>query len=313
MIARRALSEVEAGIPFPVNSFNRQLLFCTVRIETVGAKGKGSGTGFIYTASQDGNTVTPVLVTNKHVLDGFERCTIFFIQGDEGAPHLDKPAVGYSTSCNPGPWVGHPDPGIDVAVMPLGPVINDLIAASRRPFYRTIPPSACPPEDALGNLDVAEPVTFVGYPNNLYDGAHNTPIIRQGATATPIQLDWNGLPQFLIDASVFPGSSGSPVFTTLRTSYFSGDSIQLGASTPYFLGIVAAVYQRQATGETVLAASQPRVLYNDMIHLGIVYKWTSIEEAVDEMCRKYGLTRTRLNDAPESAAEISEEAHADEA
>lgn len=295
------------GNPFAVNSFSRQLLFCTVRIETVGSRGIGSGTGFIYTASQDADKITLVLVTNKHVIQGAERCTIYFIPGSEEGPALDKPAVGYTTACNPGPWVGHPDDAIDVTAMPLGPAINELITGGNRPFYRTIPPSACPPEAAVETLDAAEPVTFVGYPNNLYDTVHNTPIIRQGHTATPVQLDWNGLPQFLIDASVFPGSSGSPVFTTLRTSYFSGNAIQLGANTPYFLGIVAAVYQRQATGEIVLATHQPRVLYNDMIHLGIVYKWTTIEETVDAMCQKYCLTRTRLDEAPEQPAEITEE------
>jgi hypothetical protein len=35
---------------------------------------------------------------------------------------------------------------------------------------------------------------------------------RRGMTATPPQLDYCGRPTFLIDASVFGGSSGSPVF-----------------------------------------------------------------------------------------------------
>ncbi|MFC7261111.1 hypothetical protein [Streptomyces lutosisoli] len=165
---------------------------------------------------------------------------------------LGEHAVGYELPCAPGLWVGHPDEKIDVTVMPLEPALNQIRAAGVRLFVCSIQPSMRPSDSAIDQLDAAESVTFVGYPSNLYDRVHNTPIIRQGTTATPVQLDWNGRPQFLIDASVF-------------------------------LAVVAVLYFRRSELRTK--------------DLAIVYKWTTIEDAIDEMCRTYDLTRRRVEGA----------------
>lgn len=57
----------------PVNlSASEQLAYSTVRIETTGREGAGSGTGFFYrfVESEDGNENVPAIVTNKHVVAG---------------------------------------------------------------------------------------------------------------------------------------------------------------------------------------------------------------------------------------------------
>lgn len=63
-----------------------------------------------------------------------------------------------------------------------------------------------------------KPVTFIGYPNGLYEFTSLLPIVRQGYAATAMHIDHGGKPTFLIDAFVFPGSSGSPVFLVPRPS-----------------------------------------------------------------------------------------------
>lgn len=60
---------------------------------------------------------------------------------------------------------------------------------------------------------------MIGYPNGLWDSQNNLPIIRRGITATSVKKDYNGKKEFLIDAAVFPGSSGSPVFIFNEGSY----------------------------------------------------------------------------------------------
>ena len=51
------------------------------------------------------------------------------------------------------------------------------------------------------------------------------PILRRGTTATPIALNFEGRPEFLIDAAVYPGSSGSPVFVYLPETLRPAQSV----------------------------------------------------------------------------------------
>jgi hypothetical protein len=64
------------------------------------------------------------------------------------------------------------------------------------------------------------------------------PIIRQGITATPIWNQFNGENVFLIDAGVFPGSSGSPVFIYNHGAYPTKDGIAIG-NRLLFIGVIS--------------------------------------------------------------------------
>ena len=84
-------------------------------------------------------------------------------------------------------------------------------------FYRGMPTTLIPDDDAIENLDAIEDALFVGYPLDIYDRVNNLPIAREGMAATPLSVDYRCRPQFLVDASVVRGSSGSPVFV-----YYAG-------------------------------------------------------------------------------------------
>jgi hypothetical protein len=145
--------------------------------------------------------------------------------------------------------------------------------------------------EGAAELDSMEEIIFIGYPNALYDKVNLTPIMRVGATATPIVLDYNGLPAFLIDASVFPGSSGSPVFLRDRGIYRKRDgSIEL-ASRFSLLGIVAAVYSRERYAELQELPARMGLTVGDLLDLGIVYKASAIIECVDAALARDGMRR----------------------
>jgi hypothetical protein len=229
-----------------VDTLFKQLLFTTVHIR-LHNPAMGTGTGFLYNASRGGQQI-PVLITNKHVVDGASEGSIQLMGGSPGGqePLLGTP-LGVRYQDFEGMWVGHPSVDVDVTAMFLGPTINQLEAAGQSAFIRVIDPGVCPTSDQLRDLDAVETVTFIGYPNGLYDDANHTPITRQGTTATPIHLDWGGTPCFLIDASVFPGSSGSPVFLVQLGSWKEGDAYVLaGGVRTFFLGVVAAVMVQAA-------------------------------------------------------------------
>lgn len=87
-----------------------------------------------------------------------------------------------------------------------------------------------PTEEDLVDIDAIEDVFFIGYPIGLYDTYYYLPILRKGITASPIKHDWLNQPRFLIDANVFPGSSGSPVFLYDKGMYTTPKGYYIGKS-----------------------------------------------------------------------------------
>lgn len=270
----------------------KHMLFTTVNVK-VDKPAPSSGTGFLFNASRGGQEL-PVLVTNKHVVEAATLGGIQLIGSDDGGatPKLGHPVeVRYQGFADV--FTSHPDPNVDVVAMFFGPTLNQLTAAGRGVFIRVIDSDLCPKPAQLRDLDAVETVTFIGYPNGLYDRANYTPIVRQGITATPIELDWSGTPCFLIDASVFPGSSGSPVFLVQQGMYREGNSTVLGGGVRiFFLGVVSAVMVQADTGALVTATSgNPIVAFKQIIDLGIVYKWRAVEETIDALCCEHGVDR----------------------
>ncbi|MFF5305916.1 serine protease [Streptomyces sp. NPDC013161] len=289
-----------------VNTLTKQLLFCTTRIQTSGPRGTGSGTGFIYTL-QGNDFGLPLLVTNKHVIEGASQCHVRFSRLNASGDGPDLTSRPVDVIYQGIQWTGHPDPDIDIAVLPLAQTFMNIQERGDRIFHKSIGPDLCPNEAQLADLDAVEPITFVGYPNGLYDSVHNTPIVRQGVTATPIELDYEGKPIFLVDASVFPGSSGSPVFIVQEGSYRSKGNLVVG-SRIIFLGVIAAVMQQATIGQIVQVAA-PGVVTPQMIDLGIVFKWSTIDDVVDRICQESGIDRADLNSvSPEPRAIQNESA-----
>lgn len=81
---------------------------------------------------------------------------------------------------------------------------------------------------------------MVGYPNGLWDMKHNQPIFRSGSLASHYKFDWNGKPEFIIDAACIPGSSGSPILLVDIGQVFTKKGFNIGVSRIKFLGVLYA-------------------------------------------------------------------------
>jgi hypothetical protein len=266
-----------------VQTLTEQLLFITVRITTLTADGRaGSGTGFLLSEDNPQGGTSIFVVTNKHVVEGAAAVTLHFLAASGQSPELGKERTLLAA---PGQFIGHPDPDIDIAVIGVGGALQELANAGTPAFFRSVATSMCATSDVLQEFEPIEPVTFIGYPNGLYDSASFLPIVRQGYAATAMDVDYEGKPTFLIDASVFPGSSGSPVFLVPRPSApdkFGNITIGGPSRPPVLLGIVAAVHQRQVPVLQTDAGIGVPFVY-DLIDLGIVYKAREIQALASQL------------------------------
>lgn len=285
-----------------------QLFYVTVRLEALMPDGGVTvGTGFIYNVPTGEDLSVMFIATNKHVVAGAEAVTVNFIQQNtEGGPALGSSYKVTVAPFSADSYYGHPDPDVDVAVMLLGPLVNAANEAGVQLYYKNIGSNAVPTLAQLDELDAVEDVRFVGYPDGIYDTQNYLPVIRRGTTASYLQHDYEGKPTFLIDASVFPGSSGSPVFIADSGSYATKNGLMVG-SRILLLGIVAAVRQTVRTGQLVIApTSTVTPVVSEMLDLGIVYKSRTIDECVDAVLAMHGLVRLDDSAAAEpTAAEAS--------
>lgn len=267
-----------------------QLLFSTVRIEADKAAGTEAGTGFIFSYEHDSKQYL-FLVTNKHLVNGASIGRFFFTLSDGQNPKIGE-RFDIQVEDFQNAWVGHPDSSIDIAAMPMVPVLEHIQQQGKHAFFKSIPHTLVPNDEQLADLDALEEIVFVGYPSGIFDTKNLMPILRRGTTATPPQLDYEGRRVFLVDASVFPGSSGSPVLICNQGSYSTKHGIVIGTRV-LFLGVISQVVFREEEGKIVIVAAPssltPIVRTRQMIDLGIVYKSPTVIETVQEVLRQRGI------------------------
>lgn len=202
-----------------LSKFENQMFFSTVRITIPSADGKSSsiGTGFLFNVPlrQEG-LMGHFLVSNKHVYGDPNQTIILNLHklkhGIDG-PDLGQviPVVIQNFTEH---YYGHPDEDIDLACIN----VSAYVGPEHGVYSKHLHNEFTKPFDLTKLFPGAE-VSFIGYPDNRFDTVHNLPILRKGYLATLPTVDFNGLKQLLIDAQVFPGSSGSPVFVVVDGRY----------------------------------------------------------------------------------------------
>jgi S1-C subfamily serine protease len=250
-----------------LTDLSTQLLFTTVPIWVRKASGMTTGTSFIYNVPVSGDPARsiPLLVTNYHVVDQAIGGVIELVERSGDQPVLQKRV---RASLDAATLLSRVDPELDIALIPLGPLLNQLDATQRPVFFRSIGPDIVPDSEIVSELSAMEEVVFVGYPSGLRDEHNSTPLIRRGITASPVWNDFGNKPVFIIDAGVYPGSSGSPVFILNQGSYASKSGIVVGTRF-LFLGVLSDTLVRPEPGG------------NTYIGLGRVVKSSAVKIAID--------------------------------
>jgi hypothetical protein len=149
-------------------------------------------------------------------------------------------------------WLAHPDPAIDLAMIAIKPAIDAALNAGETFMMVACEPNLIPSDAMLQDLTPLEDVLIIGYPDGISDNVNNVPVFRRGITATPVYLDFQGNPLFLLDAAIFPGSSGSPVFLFNQGTWAGRDGHVKIGSRLALLGVVFAVAQHKSDGQIII-------------------------------------------------------------
>lgn len=241
------------------------------------------GTGFIYgvDANDSGSDVYPFLVTNRHILENDGTIVVKMNRTD------DLPANEYAFDIERVQHniTTHPDSDVDVAVMPV-PVdvwIVDQSAANivqeRQSLSRA----------AAGEIGVSEGdgVFAVGFPLGLVEYENQIfPIVRQGCIAR-IQ-DWlsGRARRILIDANIFPGNSGGPVFLRPTAMASAGANAN---DVAYLIGMVSGYipYREVAVSPQT---NQARVVFEENSGIAEIVPSDAILETIQIAVQRLGLT-----------------------
>ena len=261
-----------------VNS--KKLLYFTTRIESTFSDGTALGTGFFYSIKTSKGDV-PGIITNRHVLedeDTGEIATnsefrINLSKTDANEPELGKFKIVDYPNIDKN-IIFHPKEEIDLAFVPIAPILNNLTKNGDKPYYIQLNKDLIPNDETINKLSSLEDIYMIGYPSGIFDDTNNLPIIRKGTTATPVYADYEGDKEFLIDITVFEGSSGSPVLI-----YHDGKYGALTSGEKFvFLGILYSGYDETMEGEIIRKKNKPKkesklVAKTEIpLNLGIVIK-----------------------------------------
>ena len=229
------------------------------------------------------------LITNKHVLPAENRNESIKIrigkrEKDKQTPvWLEIPITGDNGTYLPGIQINKN--GADIAVLD---VTKQLQALNDEFLYKfgTLPVPVLITNKRLAEqgIDMGEDIYVLGFPDSVHDPSTFSPIIRRGIIASDINQGFKfdgyrkseyGFPDklngFLIDAQIFPGSSGSLVILKPRKSLHP----ELGVKDkpyPWLLGIVS---DSIPVNDTALKNKQ-------RMGLGVVYSSQSILETIGQ-------------------------------
>lgn len=255
---------------FNTEEISTQLMFCTVLLFMHTNEGTKTGTGHIYVRRTPKGDI-PFIITNKHIVDGCISGEVYFTEAKD-----NKPIVGSRLKVSfDGPFaLQHVFPDYDLAFIPLGPILKKCSEQGKNVFFRSISQEIFLTPDSADKLSAIEQITFIGYPRGIFDLKNNLPIIRQGITSTPIWNKYNDRNIFLIDASSFPGSSGSPVFIFNQGMYYAQGNNLIAGTRVLYCGVLT---------ETITHKSNDGIEY---LNLGVVVNAIAVKEKIELILKK---------------------------
>lgn len=211
------------------------------------------GTGFILMYEVEDFCV-PVLFSCKHIVENSNIQYRWNVAGEISRGIIGKPVGPSQLSFD---WVYHSDDSIDIA------------AAIIQTHYRSGIPHrligfGLEKIKSVGEDDLGDKISYFGFP--LGTGASidqpHLPLVRSGIIS---QISENN--SFIVEANVFPGSSGSPVLQNAETD-------------PKIIGIITSYIPYRDTAISA-QTDRPRIIFEENSGLALVIKSEYITDLIN--------------------------------
>lgn len=248
-------------------TFEEQIFFSTLRIERPSTN--TMGTGFLVEAQSCVEGMKYVfLITNKHVLDDPSKETrlSFHLKDTEGKPLLGEVFKINVSAFQKGYYSPDSD-DVDLALVNVSEFVDLIKSKTGKDVNCRNIPIGMISDFTEQDLVPNQKILFIGYPSDRYDHKNYLPILRGGIVASIPKVDFEGKPQVLVDAQVFQGSSGSPVFATL-------------GGTWKFIGVIFQAMIRNQEVQIIETAQQS--VTQEMLGIGMIIKSTEVSKLINK-------------------------------
>jgi hypothetical protein len=228
-------------------------------------KAQSIGTGFIFQFYSGKDSIVSI-VTALHVIKNCKEGFIKFNTEKAGRTIYGDIVSVHMTNFNK-LWIQHPNE--DLAILPLLPITFDAYKTLKKLIaFINFDENFILSNQIADSLSAIQQIIMIGYPKGFSDSVNNVPIARIGNTATPLFLNYNGRPKFLVDIPIYPGSSGSPIVVLSNGIYEFNRQFKLGYKA-YLAGIAVESQEYIARGMTVSKDPQKRIETQTLLPFGI--------------------------------------------
>lgn len=275
-----------------------QLHSITTIINSVWPSGGGSASGFFYHQYDTSNNKQSSpgwikieeqwLVTNKHVLINTHNELANSITF-----HYRK--ITKEGSCE---WLPitisgielynrckfHKLDTVDVAIIRVLDLLTSIIPEFHKKgegimSHGAVSERMFPGADKI-SVNVGDEALVIGYPKGYYDMFSKFPIVKSGVIASKWGAPFNGYPYFLIDAKLFPGSSGSLVISRPTNFIIEKGQIYsrpLDQKTFAFLGVFSG---EPFTQSRPIETDSFTIISKEGYNVGIVWYYSLIPDII---------------------------------
>ena len=174
----------------------------------------------------------------------------------------------------------HSEKSVDVAAIDISELLHERIKnTDQYGMYYGVSSEQFSGKNNI-HVEVASDVLVVGYPRGFYDEVNLFPIVKSGIVASRWGAKFQGQPYFLIDAKLFPGSSGSVVLSKPIDVVVKDGQMMYSKEKQFtFLGIYSGEPQMH---EVPMELDDLTIIRKYSFNLGVVWYAELVDETIDK-------------------------------